>query len=346
MITSEREKHWTEYLAADVLPTDEQRSELESLRQRLGLEHKQMADDVRCSPASLRRICETVLARLTIQCPGKGEAELLRRVYAALWLTQTHDGAEDPASSLPDELNRNFARHLLESENGLESAASQMRGLDDLVRFMLAEPEFQAYRNRDLPGCDEIDRILGGDDPVIAVTDKSSLIVPFAPSWLKALPPTLRAQIRNVKRLDELRTDNRIGTDEFALLILQSPGVTKILLEQQVRDLRRRRPEATDKELFRALLNFRYFTTDVADGMTLEDATSLLARPWRQSLVGSIAEDMETIDDVARYVVEEYEEFWRHASDSYGVNAEIAELLGYHQQASKVTLALEERSTV
>ena len=108
-----------------------------------------------------------------------------------------------------------------------------------------------------------------------------------------------------------------------------------MLLERQFEDFRRRRPDATLKELFDAIIQFRYFTTDIADGMTPAEARHRLNQPWRQSIVKSVVEGISTLDDLARYIVDEYEEFWECTSDPAGINSRIADILGYRREVTR-----------
>ena len=155
------------------------------------------------------------------------------------------------------------------------------------------------------------------------------------PAWLYELPASLRPDARIVRELEELRIQNRVAHKTFAGLVLQSPGITRLLLERQFEDFRRQRPDATLDELFDAIIQFRYFTTDIADGMTPEQARQRLHQSWRQSIVKSVVEEIRTLDDLARYIVDEYEEFWDCTSDPSGINSRIAEILGYRRVATR-----------
>jgi hypothetical protein len=152
------------------------------------------------------------------------------------------------------------------------------------------------------------------------------------PSWLYEIPSSVRPGEAIARRLEDLRQEAQLPHRIFANMVLQSPGLTKILVERQFRDFRRRRPVATDKELFTSILRFRYFTTDIADGMTPEDSRELLRQPWRESIIAAVVQSIDTIDDLAHYIADEYEEFWERTSDPQGVNSRIAQILGYRRQ--------------
>jgi hypothetical protein len=153
------------------------------------------------------------------------------------------------------------------------------------------------------------------------------------PAWFCEIPASVRPGDSSARRLEELRRRTQIPQRVFASMVLQSPGITKILVERQFEDHRRRRPDATNTELFKSILHFRYFTTDIADGMAPDDAREHLQQPWRQSIIRSVVEEISTIDDLVHYIADEYEEFWKHTSDPLGVNSQIAEILGYQRQA-------------
>ena len=155
------------------------------------------------------------------------------------------------------------------------------------------------------------------------------------PAWLYELPASLHPDARIVCELEELRMQSHLPHKTFAGLVLQSPGITRMLLERQFEDFRRRRPDATLKELFDAIIQFRYFTTDIADGMTPAEARHRLNQPWRQSIVKSVVEGISTLDDLARYIVDEYEEFWECTSDPAGINSRIADILGYRREVTR-----------
>ena len=151
------------------------------------------------------------------------------------------------------------------------------------------------------------------------------------PAWLFEVPSSVRPGEPSARKLEDLREESQISHRVFANMVLQSPGLTKLLVERQFRDFRRRRPAATERDLFYSILRFRYFTTDLADGMTPEDARELLRQPWREAIIQAVVQGIDTIDDLAHYIADEYEEFWEHTSDPLGVNSRIAEILGYRR---------------
>jgi hypothetical protein len=181
----------------------------------------------------------------------------------------------------------------------------------------------------------EVDQISGWNQASAPEPARASGPRRALPAWLYELPTSLRPRAHIVRELEELRIQNRMAHDTFAGLVLQSPGITRLLLERQFEDFRRRRPDANLEELFDAIIRFRYFTTDVADGMTPEEARQLLDQPWRQSIVKSVVEEIGTLDDLARYIVDEYEEFWEYTADPSGIHARIAEILGYRRVATR-----------
>jgi hypothetical protein len=206
---------------------------------------------------------------------------------------------------------------------------SLVQSPSELVEFVLSETE-KATRTFDRMRKGRIER-----DPV---QRKSQPEVPVdqgewsQPSWLYEIPASVRPGEAIATKLEDLRQEAQIPHRVFANMVLQSPGLTKILVERQFRDFRRRRPVATDKELFTSILRFRYFTTDLADGMTPEDSRELLRQPWRESIIAAVVQSIDTIDDLAHYIADEYEEFWERTSDPLGVNSKIAQILGYRRQ--------------
>lgn len=200
----------------------------------------------------------------------------------------------------------------------------------NLDEYELSESELSTFildsKRRD-PA--ESDRNRSGEDAYAEQLDQVEGLVPV---WLCEIPLSVRPGDSIAGRLEELRLQTQIPHRVFASIVLQSPGITKILVESQYQDFRRRRPDATDRELFTSILQFRYFTTDIADGMMPEDARQRIKLPWRQSIIKSVVEEIATIDDLVHYIADEYEEFWKHTSDPEGVNSQIAEILGYQRQ--------------
>ena len=211
-----------------------------------------------------------------------------------------------------------------------ERQLSQAQNPDGLAEYMLSDPEFTAYisdpNHEERAESDQI-RNRGGKP-----TQKTNQIGRSKPAWLCEIPSRVQPSDSSRRKLEELRQHARIPHREFARMVLQSPGITKMLVERQFEEFRSKRPHATDRELFNFVLQFRYFTTDIADGMTPEDAQELLRQTWRQSIIMSVVEEIKTIDDLVHYITDEYEEFWKHTPDPQGINSQIAEILGYHRQ--------------
>ena len=206
---------------------------------------------------------------------------------------------------------------------------SLVQSPSELVEFVLSETE-KATRAFDLLRKNRIEskRVHQvGSQPEEPVKQSESP----QPSWLYEIPSSVRPGEASATKLEALRQEGQIPHRIFANMVLQSPGLTRILVERQFRDFRRRRPVATDKELFTSILRFRYFTTDLADGMTPEDSRELLRQPWRESIIEAVVQGIDTIDDLAHYIADEYEEFWERTSDPLGVNSRIAEILGYRR---------------
>ena len=326
------ERHWTESLTTVILPTSRQIQELEQLRERLGLDHAAFADLIASSPASLHRICEHVQADLRLHNPEATSQKLLALTYIAIVLTIKLENMDVRVSYDATELETQLSDYAPETSQRL-SSVERVDDIDGLVEHMLNDPEFEAYApNLARQHQDEVDRILGWNASE-RVSERTHHAGSAPPAWLCDIPASLRPDAPSVCELEELRTQNCIPHKPFASLVLQSPGITRILLERQFDDFQRRRPDATLKELFDAIIQFRYFTTDIADGMTPEQARQLLNEPWRQSIVKSVVEEISTIDDLARYIVDEYEEFWEYTADPSGINSRIAEILGYQRYA-------------
>ncbi len=206
---------------------------------------------------------------------------------------------------------------------------SLVQSPSELVEFVLSETEkatraFDRLRKNRIKS-DLVDR--GGTQP----EEQANRGEWSQPSWLYEIPSSVRPDQAGAAKLEALRQETQIPHRVFANMVLQSPGLTRILVERQFRDFRRRRPVATDKELFTSILRFRYFTTDLADGMTPEDSRELLRQPWRESIIQAVLQGIDTIDDLAHYIADEYEEFWERTSDPLGVNSRIAEILGYRR---------------
>lgn len=200
----------------------------------------------------------------------------------------------------------------------------------NLGEYELSESELAAFildsKRRDQA---ESNQNRSGQD---AYAEQLDRIEASEPAWLSEIPPSVRPGDSIARKLEELRLQAQIPHRVFASMVLQSPGITKILVESQYRDFRRRRPDATDKDLFHSILQFRYFTTDIADGMMPEDARQRIKLPWRQSIIKSVVEEIHALDDLVHYIADEYEEFWKHTSDPLGVNSKIADILGYQRQ--------------
>ena len=325
------DKHWTEYLTTVILPTSQQTRDLEQVRVRLGLGQAEFAKLIASSPASLRRICEHVQAELRLHNPEASSQKLLMLTYSFIVLTVKLEGTQVRVSYDATELEAQLNDYLSDTYLNLSTVMEHAETIEDLVGWMLTEPEFEAYvPNLANPFQHEVDQILGWNRGEW-VSEQVNHSRNLQPAWLYDMPAVLRPGVRIVRKLEELRVENHIQHKAFASLVLQSPGTTRMLLERQFEDFQRRRPDATLRELFDAIIQFRYFTTDVADGMTPEEARQLLHQPWRQSIIKSVAEGINTIDDLARYIVDEYEEFWRITSDPSGINSRIAEILGYQR---------------
>jgi hypothetical protein len=209
-----------------------------------------------------------------------------------------------------------------------ENSMSHAQNPDDLVEDVFSKAELAAWYSN---GKDQVESNAArpGRNPL---QEPISRIEVSEPDWFYEIPVSVRPCDSSARRLEELRRQIHIPHRVFASMVLQSPGITKIMVERQFEDFRRRRPGATNKELFTSILQFRYLTTDIADGMAPEDARAHLRQPWRQSIIQSVIAEISTIDDLVHYIADEYEEFWKHISDPAGVNSQIAEILGYQRQ--------------
>ena len=206
---------------------------------------------------------------------------------------------------------------------------SLVQNPSELVEYVLSESEkatrtFDSLRSRGIES-DWVRRAVNEDVAQIEQIEWTR------PAWFWEIPTSVRPGQAAAQKLEELRQEAQIPQRIFANMVLQSPGLTQILVERQFRDFRRRRPGATDRELFNSILRFRYFTTDLADGMTPEDARELLRQPWREAIIQAVVQGIDSIDELAHYIADEYEEFWERTSDPFGVNSRIAEILGYRK---------------
>ena len=150
-------------------------------------------------------------------------------------------------------------------------------------------------------------------------------------TWLKGMPTNLRPDNIRARELESLRKQNNIIHGQFLGFVMQSPGITKMSIEQEFSEFKKKQPSATTKQIYEAIIQDRYLNTCVSGGMTLEAARSLLGEPWALTKVKSAVERIETLDELIRYVVEEHEDFWNRTPDPLGVNTRIAEILGYYR---------------
>jgi hypothetical protein len=150
----------------------------------------------------------------------------------------------------------------------------------------------------------------------------------FDPAWLKKIPANLRPDSFKVKELENLRRQFNIPHDAFPTFVMQSPGITKMIFEQQFVAYKKKDLRATNQEVFEAILQLRQFTNNISNGMTPEAARESLQQSWKLAAIKSAVEKIHTIDELARYVTEE-EGFWDNTPDPYHINTRIAEILGY-----------------
>lgn len=151
-------------------------------------------------------------------------------------------------------------------------------------------------------------------------------------TWLKGMPLNLRPDNSRAMELENFRRENNILNGRFLGLVMQSPGITKTLIEQRFAEISRAQPGVSKASVFEAVIQDQYVNTSVSDGMTPKEAAFLVQEPWVQAKIKSAAERIGTLDDLTRYIVEEYQDFWNRTPDAHGLHTQIAAILGYSRQ--------------
>lgn len=153
----------------------------------------------------------------------------------------------------------------------------------------------------------------------------------FDPSWVKKIPKNLRPDDYKIQELESLRKQYGASDQLFAALVMQSPGITKMIFEQEFVEFKKKNPYSTNKQVFEAIIQLRYFTAQIEHGMSPDASRELLQSPLCQASVKLALEKTETLEDVTYHLVEHYEQFWTNTPDPLGINTRIAEILGYHR---------------
>ncbi len=322
--------HWTKYLGAGLLLSQQEIDRLEKLRREEGIDNRTFFEVVRTSPARLLRICDYYAHEIRKVNPVVDPTEILRLTYVVSHLNNCVPSGVN-VSVVPDKLAKQVVRYAPHITERSYRAAMCFARMQDVVSYLMTEPEFEQFTPKARHKIQErVDQALGwhGSSLHSGSTDD-----PLGPTrgWLAGIPPELRPNDSQTSALEALRTRAKVPNDTFSGWVMQSPGTTRVLLRRQYAALKAEQPGATNADIFHELAQQWYYRTDRLHGASHEEALEYMGSGLAQSIIQDALTRVSNLDDLARYIVEEYEDFWSHKSDSSGIQSQIAEILGYRR---------------
>lgn len=162
----------------------------------------------------------------------------------------------------------------------------------------------------------------------------------FDPAWVKKLGE-LPLNSDQKDALEKLRKEYSVPHDVFAIMVLDSPGATRITLQKLEKLVRRDYPRATDKQILRGVL----FLRDQASNpvyiqrllSTESDRTrrAMLEATSKQVMEGRMAtadddvrlDTINSLDDLVKFELEDEDLNVGHVQDPYDVADQINTIL-------------------
>jgi hypothetical protein len=115
----------------------------------------------------------------------------------------------------------------------------------------------------------------------------------FHPRWYKSLAKVVPLTNRQIKELDKIRKDlSFLSDEEFLLVIRSSTAYGNIIIRIDYKNLKRSYPDATEKEILRALLIYEN------EAMKISGSMGVLT----DEMIPKVLNQLHTLEDFINYV--------------------------------------------
>ena len=135
----------------------------------------------------------------------------------------------------------------------------------------------------------------------------------FKPRWVRILPPNLRPDERRIIELEELRVKYGIPHEALAMRITSSLTTTRKVQKSCLEMLRKKYPQATEKELLKMVLILRIQAPPYDYGMTEQKTDETM-------------KNINTLDDLCNFIIS-LDEQETAEPDPLGIGKRIDEIL-------------------
>lgn len=148
---------WVKNLTPYIRPSDIQVGELDSYRKQMNLDDETFSQLVKCSPASLRKIVDYHANEVKKYDSHLAQRDFMQMTYEAI--VMNFQGVK--GSVLPAKFHELRKAHPAIVERSTR-AIGDIQTMDDLVGYLLTEPEFAGYAPQEKSEIrDRVDQILG-----------------------------------------------------------------------------------------------------------------------------------------------------------------------------------------
>lgn len=135
------------------------------------------------------------------------------------------------------------------------------------------------------------------------------------PEWLEQIPHNLRPTAAKTRQLEEVRRRYNIPEETFCMRIMSSPVTTRRAQKNVYAQAKKMRPEATEKEILKAVLLGR---CRVPFGFGLE---------MTETEVDNAMKNIDSLDDLIGFLFTEEKPLYDAQDDVLGIGKQIDEIL-------------------
>lgn len=152
----------------------------------------------------------------------------------------------------------------------------------------------------------------------------------FDPKWLKIIPSHLRPNNFQIEELEKLRKQFDMSHEYVAGYVMQSPGIVKMMFDQQYAELRRTTPNLDNKQTLESIYQTRTFSDFISAGLSPYEARERLQQEDVQQKIKSKLLHINSVDDLVRLVYRDLK-YYEKTPDPLGINKRIEEILGWQR---------------
>jgi hypothetical protein len=130
--------------------------------------------------------------------------------------------------------------------------------------------------------------------------------------WLEQIPPSMKLDDDKVVKLERLRRRYALGNEEFLLMVLSSPAITRKVQENLYSIAKEQMPDASEEEVLKAVFRCRLFPQHPL-GLQLTDDE-----------IQAALQGIKSLNDLKQYFVEMDEKLGRVLRDPFGIGRKVA----------------------